>query len=169
MSGENFCNELGDNYSMAPRIGSGSPAPVPRTTTGTTGSASRPATATTTPTQTGFSGSSSFENPGQLSGWKANDPYMKAAFEDLKKIDSPEARRAMEILSKPGTPTKEELDELGSAKDGTGLLGKLKDQLHDAAPDAEGNISKLADQATSMLGVVKGFISWMANNLFMGK
>jgi len=153
---------------MAPPI-SGStsrPVTVPRNSSS---SPTPTATTTTTTAGTGHSGTSSFENPGELSGWKANDPYMKKAFEDLKKIDSPDARRAMEILSKPGYPTKAEMDELGSAKEGTGLLGKLKDQLGDAAADADGNVDKMADQARAMLDVVKGFISWMANNLFVGK
>ena len=139
---------------MAPRIAGSSPVALPRTPVegGTTGTRTTPASG-----PVGHSGTSSFEGA-QLSGWQANDPFLKKAAETLKNIDTPEARRALEMLSKAGTPTKADLDELAGKDGERGLLGGLRGALGEDGFQA-------ASDAPQLPNVLKGFISWMANSL----
>ena len=153
----------------APRI-SGSPVSVPRSAP-----AARPTPPpkTSAPQQTGYSNVSSFESNSSaapLTGWKANDKYVKQGYEDLAQIDSPEAKPALEILSTGGTATHAEIEELRSAQEGTGLLGKLASQLPEGTTsDGKTYNGKAADEAVAMLNVVKGFMTWIANTMFLGK
>lgn len=123
----------------------------------TTQSSSTPQTRTT-----GFSGNSVFTSGSSRgSSWAENEPHIRDGVAVLRKLNTADSRRALEILTKGGSPTKEDLEALSGPDGKGGVLAKLASSL------GEGDLKKLKDAAT-MLGVLKGFISWMANNMFVG-